>query len=322
MAETTPPSAEPSLVQRFRSFFSKSEPSRESSDEDQEVVEEYSPTFVPSSPRSSFHASEDAQSLHGWELAKKYHELKRSGLPAPELRRLREESARVILLRARRMMGALSQPTQNRFVHEELKEQDNAELSIDETLDESPLGEDRIWEEKARRIRPLILVIDTSLSMNGEKLALTAVSIAIALLHFERQPVGIVAFENEAQVLKRPKDEVPLLQVIERFLDVPAQGYTHLEAGLLQAIQLKQGLGVSRVPILLISDGKYTAGKDPTYLGGQLSPLWMMKMGGERTSRDFASRLVKASRGEFVEVRELPELPRKMYEILRSVVRS
>ncbi|NDD92979.1 hypothetical protein EBZ37_12970, partial [bacterium] len=176
MAETTPPSAEPSLVQRFRSVFSKSEPSRESSDEDQEVVEEYSPTFVPSSPRTSFHASEDAQSLHGWELAKKYHELKRSGLPAPELRRLREESARVVLLRARRMMGALSQPTQNRFVHEELKEQDNAELSIDETFDESPLGEDRIWEEKARRIRPLILVIDTSLSMNGEKLALTAVS--------------------------------------------------------------------------------------------------------------------------------------------------
>ena len=87
------------------------------------------------------------------------------------------------------------------------------DFDFDETLENAPLAmtglapvtAQDIWMSyTVHRRQSVVLSVDTSLSMTGEKLALTAVALAVVLLQFPDDPVGIVAFENEAKVLKRP----------------------------------------------------------------------------------------------------------------------
>src|SRR5262249_43358466 len=151
----------------------------------------------------------------------------------------------------------------------------------------------------------------TSLSMTGEKLALTAVAIAVVLLQFPEDPVGIVAFENEARILKRPEERITLQELLERFLDVPAQGYTHLEDGMkasLKLVQSTSGGTSSRLPsTVLLTDGKYTAGRDPAYLAPRFPHLAVLKMGTERASMDLCRELARKGHGMVREVSDLED---------------
>jgi Mg-chelatase subunit ChlD len=176
------------------------------------------------------------------------------------------------------------------------------------------------------RDQAVILSVDTSLSMTGEKLALTAVALAVVMLQFPDDPVGIVAFENEAAVLKSPDEKISIEEMISRFLDVPAQGYTHLESGMKSALTLLRSVrgGRSRRPpsCVLLTDGKYTAGKDPAYLAPRFPHLVVLKMGNERSSHPLCEELAKKGRGALREVGDLEELPEAMYGVVKDLLRG
>jgi Mg-chelatase subunit ChlD len=174
------------------------------------------------------------------------------------------------------------------------------------------------------RVHPIVLSVDTSLSMTGQKLALTAVALAVVLLQFPDDPIGIIAFENRAIVIKRPEERVSLQQLIERFLDVPAQGYTHLEDGLRESLRLVHGLRHQgrRPSTLLLTDGKYTAGKDPAYLASRFPHLVVLKMGREKASQGLCRELARKGNGHVEEVIELESLPDAMSETVRSLLRG
>lgn len=207
----------------------------------------------------------------------------------------------------------------------------NAEVDLDGTAEEYPLtlkgkGVDVLMEYQVHRRQPVILSVDTSLSMTGEKLALTAVALAVVLLQFPDDPVGIVAFENDAKVLKAPTERISIDTLLERFLDVPAQGYTHLEAGLALALRLSREstlLGRGRpASTVVLTDGKYTAGKDPGYLAPRFPHLVVLKMGDERASQGLCEELARKGRGSCHEVGELAVLPHVMYEVVKGLLRG
>lgn len=162
--------------------------------------------------------------------------------------------------------------------------------------------------------------------MTGEKLALTAVALAVVLLEFPDDPIGIVAFENEAKVLKSLDERISVQGLVERFLDVPAQGYTHLEDGMKAALKLVKSAkasGNGRPPsAVLLTDGKYTAGKDPAYLAARFPHLVVLKMGQERASLELCRDLAKRGRGALREVGELESLPSIMYGVVKDLLRG
>lgn len=212
-----------------------------------------------------------------------------------------------------------------------------AEIDLEETIENAPwaaLGtrrssvrEEDIWMEyRTTREQPIILAVDTSLSMTGEKLALTAVALCVVLLQFPEDPVGIVAFENEARVLKQLDERISTEELIARFLDVPAKGYTHLEAGMKAALRLLTSIsaGRSRRPAtcVLLTDGKYTAGKDPAYLAIRFPHLYVLKMGDERSSQALCEELAHKGRGALREVGDLEGLPAAMSGIVKDLLRG
>ena len=281
--------------------------------------------------------SDEIASASAWDVATRYHEFKaRPGLKS-HAKRLRSLSAAAILERAREILGSVVHPTERRSaaLSELPGGAEQSEFDLEETLENAPLAvsgdfpvtEQDIWMSySAHRRQPVILCVDTSLSMTGEKLALTAVALVVVLLQFPEDPVGIVAFENEAKILKHPSEKISLQQLVERFLDVPAQGYTHLEDGMKAALSLvtqTMGAGQSRFPsTVLLTDGKYTAGRDPAYLAPRFPHLVVLKMGREKASLDLCRELAQKGKGALKEVDQLDSLPIVMYGVVKDLLRG
>jgi len=122
------------------------------------------------------------------------------------------------------------------------------------------------------------------------------------------------------------EERTSIHQIIERFLDVPAQGYTDLEEGMKVALKCHAHLsGQQRgrpVSTLLLTDGKYTAGRDPTYLASSFEHLVVLKMGGEKASRALCRELALRGSGALIEVPELEVLPQIMYGVVKDLIRG
>lgn len=243
--------------------------------------------------------------------------------------------------RAKQILGAVVHPVEQKQcpLSEMPWEAQQPDFDLETSLEESPF---LLWQDQAKggfpatsqdlwmtyqqpKRQSLILSVDTSLSMTGEKLALTAVALAVVLLEFPDDPVGIIAFENEAKILKTPTERISIQTLVERFLDVPAQGYTHLESGLASALKLTQtaseaGIG-SPPSTILLSDGKYTAGKDPAYLAPRFHQLIVLKMGKEKSSLPLCKELAQKGRGSMKEIDDLEDLPEVMYSVVKDLLR-
>jgi Mg-chelatase subunit ChlD len=162
--------------------------------------------------------------------------------------------------------------------------------------------------------------------MTGEKQALTAVALAVMALQFEEDPFGVVAFETEAVTIKRQDERIEAEELIRRFMRVPGRGYTHLEEGLKKALELQsyslEGHAQGRITTLLLSDGKYTAGRDPIYLAPRFSRLMMIKMGEEQASLGLCRDLARQGGGNLWEVPDLEALPRTLFRVALSIIRG
>ncbi len=282
--------------------------------------------------------------MSAWDVATRYHEFRNRGSFRHLAKQLRRMSASAILEKAQEVLGAVVHsvdqhvlpwpelPHRAENIDLDLEETiENAPASIaalfDQTCHEIPLSGHDLWMSyQLPRTQPIVLSVDTSLSMTGEKLSLTAVALAVVLLEFPEDPIGIVAFENEAKVLKAPSEQISVALLVERFLDVPAQGYTHLEAGMKGALQLvrsatEAGQGKPASTVLL-TDGKYTAGKDPAYLASRFPHLVVLKMGKERSSLGLCEELAKKGRGVIREIDDLGSLPVIMYGVVKDLLRG
>ena len=287
----------------------------------------------------------DLKSMSSWDVAMRYHEFKsKKKVDQSIAKQLRRMSASAILEKAQAVLGSVVHPVDQRgapwlevpfhaeqvdFDFEETLENSPLSFALDENAGDSvvPLTEQDIWMiYSVHRRQPIVLTVDTSLSMTGEKLALTAVALAVVLLEFPDDPIGIIAFENEAKVIKRPDERISIPLLVERFLDVPAQGYTHLEDGMKAALSLVRAAeegGKGRPPsTVLLTDGKYTAGKDPEYLAARFPHLVVLKMGTEQSSFALCRDLAKRGRGALREVAELESLPLIMYGVVKDLLRG
>jgi Mg-chelatase subunit ChlD len=299
----------------------------EKSKSDQSTLVEYAPDFEEDEELLA-----DFENSSDWDVAVRYHEFKRAFSKKKKNRKLireaREISARAILARAKSILGSVVHPTVARSApwREVPPDALYSEIDLDETLENM---KQEVWMAfQTPRRQSIILTIDTSLSMTGEKLALTGVALAVVLLQFPEDPVGIIAFENDARILKSPDEKIGIVKLLERFVDFPAQGYTHLEEGLRCSLSLAANskywrASESRPPsTVLLTDGKYTAGKDPTYLAKKFFHLSILKMGMERASYDLCKDLARRGRGELNEIDDLNQLPFVMYGVVKNLLRG
>lgn len=262
--------------------------------------------------------------LDGWQIAVN---LTRSGrrVADPGLRYYAERlAARAVLQRAARLVGPVRSST--RVVREPLAEPYSGELDIEATVDNLlgkpyPEPEDWVVRRRVPRRHQVVLMVDTSLSMSGENMAIAAVAAAVLALKLDPEDLSVVVFEDKATAVTHLDAPDPPAEVVRRMLDQPVRGYTNIAAALeLGAAELERGRNPRRSG-LLITDGVVTSGDDPLPLAHRFPRLFVLLTEDYKMDPDLCRALADAGHGDVFPVRSYRDLPARMLSVANRVLR-
>jgi len=233
-----------------------------------------------------------------------------------------ERAIRSILDRARESLGPIQKP-----YHYQILDADAAlrlgaeggvvELDVEETLQyREPLFQARI-----ERNHGIVLLLDTSLSMKGERLALLGVTVAAVAMSVPEQALCILGFDSEIHAVKEFGEHVPAEKLIERTVSIPAGGFTHIELGLKAAKSRIESSRLRESRVILVSDGRYTEGKNPVIEARNFRVVHAVKIGKDPGGRAVMREIANTGEGRFSEVREMHELPGFLLRAIRTWVK-
>jgi len=132
---------------------------------------------------------------------------------------------------------------------------------------------DVIVRERRRRRRSVVLVVDVSGSMRGERIRTAAATVGALAGELARDRLSVVAFWSDAAVLVRLGETVEPLSVLDLLLRVPAQGLTNVAFALEVAGRQLAGVPPRDGRVLLLSDCVHNAGPDPRLVAARLPRL-------------------------------------------------
>jgi uncharacterized protein with von Willebrand factor type A (vWA) domain len=262
-------------------------------------------------------AVEDA-SNSDWDKAVQYHEIKKR-LDLIKRDKVRAAAIRAIVKKAQATLGSVSRPYQ--LLNDSWDKHPHEEFDLDASIEEDPSLESLLVERREPRRAEVIICIDTSLSMTGRKLALTAVALAVLCLQLDPEDLSVVAFESEANLIKGLGEKRDVFETLKRFMEVPARGLTNIEAGLLMAEKQAAAGKLPKKAVILMTDGRFTAGRNPEYLIPRLPRLHVVQTGNPWSSPRFCRNLAKKGRGKFLRVAKLEHLPSALYSLVHEIIR-
>ncbi|WP_229659558.1 vWA domain-containing protein [Nesterenkonia alkaliphila] len=152
------------------------------------------------------------------------------------------------------------------------------DIDLDRTLEmltERPVPEDEdiIVRDRTRTTRSVVLLVDVSGSMRGERVRTAAAAVGALAGELARDNLGVIAFWSDAAVLLEPGQSVRSAELLDNLLRLPAKGLTNVAFPLqLAAKQLSQ-VPVRDTRVILLSDCVHNAGPDPRPLAAQLPRL-------------------------------------------------
>jgi Mg-chelatase subunit ChlD len=104
-------------------------------------------------------------------------------------------------------------------------------------------------------------------------------------------------------------------------MEVPARGLTNIEAGLLDAAKQAESGKTSKRAVILMTDGRFTAGRNPDYIVPRLPRLHVIQTGNPWSSPRFCRSLAQRGRGKYMRVANLEQLPKALYSLVHEIIR-
>jgi uncharacterized protein with von Willebrand factor type A (vWA) domain len=242
-----------------------------------------------------------------------------------------EKAIRSIIVRARESLGPVQKPYRYHQVvgsqADELHSQGAVlELDIEESLQnyqgpKSATPSELIYQARMERNYGMVLLLDTSLSMKGEKLALLGVTIAAVAASVPSQALCILGFDSEIHVIKELSEVLSAEVLVSRILSIPPGGFTNIELGLKAARARIRTGAYPRARVILVSDGRYTEGKDPVEEAKNFHFIYPVKLGKDPGGRQVMQEIAATGLGRAAEVREMKDLPRFLLNAIRTWVK-
>jgi Mg-chelatase subunit ChlD len=152
------------------------------------------------------------------------------------------------------------------------------EIDLDRTIEvlaEHPVpdDEDIIVRDRIRTKRSVVLAVDVSGSMKGERIATAAATVGAVAGELEHDDLAVVAFWSDAAILLNLGELVKPLELLDSIMRIPAQGLTNVAFPLeLAATQLARA-PLRDARVVLLSDCVHNAGPDPRPLAARLPRL-------------------------------------------------
>jgi len=171
-------------------------------------------------------------------------------------------------------------------------------------LTERPVAEDTdiIVRERMRSTRAVVLVVDLSGSMRGEKVRIAAATVAALARDLVEDELAVVAFWSDAAVVTPLARHVSGPAVLDALLRIPTRGLTNVGFGLSVARTELARSSARRRTAILLSVAVHNAGPDPRLTARRLPELHvLLQTDGEHDS-PLAADLARLGHGRLAPV--------------------
>jgi Mg-chelatase subunit ChlD len=221
------------------------------------------------------------------------------------LRRARQITARLAVPRPRRDTTAqrgIGELTSLRY------QGGSDDIDLDATLEqlvEHPVPEedDIIVRERVRTRRSVVLLVDVSGSMRGERVRTAAATVGALAAELDRDDLAVVAFWSDAAVLARLGQHVPASWLLDTMLRIPAKGLTNIAFPLQVAARELARVPARDARAVLLSDCVHNAGPDPRPLAARLARLDVLLDTSGEQDADLGRELARLGRGRLRRIR-------------------
>jgi len=176
------------------------------------------------------------------------------------------------------------------------------DIDLDRTIEmlaERPVpdDEDIFVRERVRTRRSVVLAVDVSGSMKGERMRTAAATVGALAGELQHDALGVLAFWSDAAILVRVGEQVQPMELLDRLMRLPARGLTNVAFPLEIASRQLAGVPVRDARVLLLSDCVHNAGPDPRPGAARLPRLdVLLDMSGENDV-DLGRDLARVGRG-------------------------
>lgn len=277
--------------------------------------------FVPILEKMNGGGDVDYDDL-GWAIARNYSHL-RFSLGSPALAELaRRIAIQATIRRVLRLLGPVSLPT--RVERGAFVPGSDAEIDIDETL-ERIMGHERVdpsdvvVESRSPRELAVALILDASLSMTGDKLAMASAAIAVLAYRLKTVDYLLITFNDRPTTVKRIDESKNLDDLVSDLLSSTATGYTDINAALRKGTEeLHRARTRDRIGIL-ITDGNHTVGGDPRDAASAYRRLFVVMTESHDCRPGECEAMAANGGGQMYAVSSFDEIPRVLYRVLRKV---
>lgn len=183
------------------------------------------------------------------------------------------------------------------------------ELDLDATLQAVaaspvPSNDDVVVRERVRPVRSVVLVVDVSGSMRGERVRTAAAAVGALAGELARDRLAVVAFWSDAAVLVPLGEPAEPMAVLDLLVRVPTQGLTNVAFALQVAGRQLAGVDPRDARVLLLSDCVHNAGPDPRTVAPRLPRLDVLCDTSGEQDLDLARDLARVGRGRCRTVRD------------------
>lgn len=184
----------------------------------------------------------------------------------------------------------------------------SSDIDVEATLDnlvEKPIPEasDIVVRERVRTRRSVVLAVDVSGSMRGERVRTAAATVGALVAELARDDLAVIAFWSDAVLLTPLGRHVPAAEIMQRLVRIPARGLTNVAFPLELAADQLARLPSQEGRLLLLSDCVHNAGPDPRPVAAGLPRVdVLLDVSGEH-DLDVARDIARIGRGRLAAVR-------------------
>jgi gas vesicle protein GvpN len=258
----------------------------------------------------------------GWAIAQNYASLRMVLHDQTLIEMAKRIAVKATIRRVLQLLGPVSLPSY--LSRSEYRLGEDAEIDVESTLDglveRGHLAmQDLIVERREPRKLAVALMLDASLSMSGDKLAMATAAIAVLAFRLKTVDYLLITFNDRPSVLKRVYEAKSLDDLISDLLDAHAGGYTNIEWALTRGKEeLDRSDTRNRVGIM-ITDGNFTVGDDPAEAAARYKRLFVIMTESHDCQPLTCEAMARQGGGKMYTVSSFDEIPRVLYRVLRMV---
>jgi Mg-chelatase subunit ChlD len=152
------------------------------------------------------------------------------------------------------------------------------EIDLDKTLEvlaEKPFpdDEDIIVRDRVHTRRSVVLAVDVSGSMKGDRVQTAAATVGALSAELSQDALAVIAFWSDAAILLELGQEIKPMDLLDTMLRMPARGLTNVSFPLELAAQQLARVPARDARVILLSDCVHNAGPDPRIAAARLPRL-------------------------------------------------